>query len=80
MFQLISTIVVSLLIVASIESKLRIDSEWRGAFYAGIDIPVVRNVTDDEWEVAVRFDQPVTIDVSAMTSSSRISEYGSSTT
>ena len=63
--------------MASIESKLRIDSEWRGGFYAGIDIPVVRNVTDDEWEVVVRFDQPVTIDVSPTISYTRVAKYRS---
>ena len=63
--------------MASIESKLRVDSEWRGGFYAGIDIPVVRNVTDDEWEVVVRFDQPVTIDVSATIPHTPLAKYHS---
>ena len=63
--------------MASIESKLRVDSEWRGGFYAGIDIPVVRNVTDDEWEVVVRFDQPVTIDVSVTIPHTRLAKYHS---
>jgi hypothetical protein len=60
------TIALIFLVTVSLEGKLRVDSEWGGGFYATINIPVTRNVTDDEWELEVRFDQPVTIDVSNM--------------
>lgn len=53
-----------LLILVATDGLLRIQREWPGGFHAAINIPVTRNVTDDEWEVQVQFDQPVTIDVS----------------
>jgi hypothetical protein len=60
---LLSFFSVFALIVVTIEGKLRVTSEWSGGFYGTIDIPVTRNVTDDEWQITVRFDQPVTLDV-----------------
>ena len=48
--------------VGLIEAGLRVDKEWTGGFQGAIEIPI-RNPVNNGWELEIRFDRPVTVDV-----------------
>jgi hypothetical protein len=45
-----------------IQAGLRVDKEWSGGFQGAIEIPIT-NAINNGWELEIRFDRSVTVDV-----------------
>ena len=50
------------LIIAGLEAKLRIDTQWPGGFQGGLEIPIKEDLADG-WEVELVFKNRVKVDV-----------------
>lgn len=57
------TIIVFALAIGLIKARLRVDKQWSGGFQGAIEIPIINQINNG-WELEIRFDRPVTVDVS----------------
>ena len=57
------TIVILTLVIGIVQARLRVDREWSGGFQGAIEIPVKYEINNG-WELEIRFNRPVAIDVS----------------
>ena len=55
-------LIFSAFLIACLEAKLRIDTQWPGGFQGGLEIPIEEDLADG-WEVELVFKNRVKVDV-----------------
>jgi len=48
--------------ISLVQANLRVDKEWTGGFQGALEIPIINQVNNG-WELEIRFDRPVKLDV-----------------